>query len=692
MNEIIIGCNIESPQDKNSEIKVFILNEPSEKLLYKFIVGMDGSWETLKDFGEEKSIQWKPEKCGKYILMVQAKNEDSTKAFDYVSRRHFTIGELNEKLIKNVYLDKDNIKVGEKITATVEKENEGFMYRYFLKEKENWVLAKDYSPSNSFTWTGNASGKGELLVQCKFLDSEKAFEDAVKVYFNVENVEKVEIIDFKCLTSPIIVNEELVFSIEAKCDDIRTTLYKFIRINNDGQAKCLQDYSTKKLLSYNESSSGEYRLLCLAKDMYSDKEYDDRAILHYNVIPYEPIRIESFTSDLASPQVIAQNITLKAIIKGGRDLRYRYIIEGTKNEDSGYIRNSFSQWEPKESGDYKITLWVKDISSKEKYEAYKTLDFTIDDILREPIKINEVIINKTEAVLTGEEILVNTIAEGGIKLLYSFIVNKDGQDYCKESYQENGDFSFTPKEAGRFQIEVRVKDKYSEKNFDAHYIVCINVYDYIPASIDYILTEPREYYLVGDQMVVDVIMRDTKNTLLKYVLSINGHKVEETEFVRSKRYIITPKCSGRYSIKVYCKNEKSNKEFDALKEVNLMVKDAPPIMNTLLSCDKVNFYCNEPINVTAQCNGGKDVVYEFYLMEKGEWILVQSYSKKDFYTFIPFIKGKYKILVLTKSGYKKKSYEDYCMIEIKVADKFLLNKDVLMNFNITEEEIKILSF
>lgn len=669
MNEIIIGCNIESAENESTEMIIDILNEPEENLLYKFIVGFDGTWETLKEFGKEKKVRWKPKNCGNYILMVQAKREDSSKAFDYVSRKPLSIGDFSEKLITNMYVDKETLYVGEKVTVSVEVKKEFVMFRYMIKEREKWVLAKDYCTESSFVWRANSPGKHEILVQCKSLDSEKNFEDSMKVEFEVISLGKLEITNFKCLSSSLLVDEELLFEVEAKSDDNRTTLYKFIKISENGQVRCIQDYSTKKMVSYTESYSGEYKLLCQAKDMYSPNEYDDRAILHYKVLPYEPVVIESFTSDLSSPQIMTENITLKAIARGGKELRHRFIIEGNRNEDSGYIKSDTFLWEPKEAGNYKISLWVKDISSKEKYEACGTLEFIIDEVAREPVKIDDVIVNRKDNILVGEFINIKVIAEGGIKPLYSFIVKKNNKELESIEYGECNWVNFTPEDEGRFEIEVRVKDKYSVKEFDAHSVVSLYCYEYIPAKIDYILMEPKEYYLVGDQIVLNTIMRDTSNTLLKYVLNINGHKVEETEYMKNKKYILIPKCSGKYTVKVYAKNEKSKKEFDSAKEINLLVNEAPPITNTILKCDRIEFFYSEPVTVTAESCGGKDVVYEFYLMEKGEWNLVQKYSKKDYYSFIPFSKGVYRILVLAKNSYRSSSYEDYCMIEIKVNEK-----------------------
>ncbi|AYF54245.1 triple tyrosine motif-containing protein [Clostridium botulinum C] len=691
MNEIIIGCNEKSPKQKDGKVVIEILSHPNEDLLYKFIVGYDGTWETLRDFSDEKSLVWCPQKQGSYIIMVQARKRNSNKAFDYVSRREFYLEkpkkELSKKiklksgsrLISKIVLDKNVLTIGEKLNVSVETKDDKLMFRYMINKNEKWLLLKDYCPEKNFKWSANLPGKYEILVQCKYINSEKNFEDAMKIGFEVKAVEKLEITNFKCLNSAILKDEELVFEVEAKCDNTRTTLYKFLRLDECGKVTCLQDFSTRKSLSYTETNSGKYKLLCLAKDMYSPKKYDDRAILYYNVKPYKDVIIDSFLSDMSSPQIVNANIRFKCIAQGGKDLRYRFIIEGSKNEDSGYLKENIFNWKPTQCGKYTITLWVKDVSCRQSYEAESKIEYKIDEIPREPVKISDVIVNKREDILIGDCINIKAIAKGGLKLLYSFIIKKDNKQYDKISYGKCNYINFTPEEQGKYEIEVRVRDKYSQKEIDASTVVSINAYEYIPAKIDYILLDPREYYLIGEQIVINVITTDTKNILLKYSLMINGHVVEETDYIKSNRYILTPRCNGKYKIKVYAKNDKSKKEFDSAKEISMVVHEASPIRNTVLKCDRIDFFCNEPISVIAEGNGGKDVIYEFYLMEKGEWNLVQKYSKKEYYSFIPFSKGIYKVLVLAKSNSKQISYEDYCMIEIKVGERIESEKVVLDN-------------
>ena len=102
-------------------------------------------------------------------------------------------------------------------------------------------------------------------------------------------------------------------------------------------------------------------------------------------------------------------------------------------------------------------------------------------------------------------------------------------------------------------------------------------------------------------------------------------------------------------IELRAKNKSSTETYDCMKEIKIEVHEALPITDTKILCDKTKFMANEAITFVTQSQGGKDVVYEFYLMEKGEWILVQRFSKKNDYTFMPFTKGIYRMLVLSKS-------------------------------------------
>lgn len=659
MNELGIVCNLESPQEKDTNIIITIENDLEEDFLYKYMIGCNGTWSTLKDFTEEDRVSWIPEEDGKYIIMVQAKKVKGEKSFDYVSRLDYIIGKAEEKLINSITLNKYEFNLGEKVNLFVDANKFPLMFRYWLRINDEWKIIKDYSADNDLTWTTKSIGRGQILVECKNIDSKNKYDDFQTVEFEVIPLKKVEITDFKCLTSDLIEDQEIIFQVDATYDENRTILYKFIKITSNGEADCIQDYSTKRTVGYVEERSGTYKILCLVKDMYSIREYDDRAIINFKVKKYNEIFIKSFSADLNSPQLCETSIVLKAEIVGGREPLYRYIIEGKFPEDSGYTRNSTYIWKSKIPGEYKLILWVKDRSFDGNYEALETLSFIIDEHSKEPVRIDRVLIDKGTSVLVNDKVNVKVNASGGTDLRYSFMIKRDGLELEKVDYGTCNWVNFIPNKPGCYELEIRVKDKYSSREFDCHSIMSLEAFDYIPANIDYILFPTKEHYIVGDKININFITRNTTNTLLKYVLKINERKVEETDYVQEKAYVFTPKCSGLYTVEIFAKNKDGDKPFDCKKDVKIEVHDALPITDTKITCDKVKFTCNESINFTVHSEGGKDVMYEFYVMEKGDWSLVQNYSKKNYYTFIPFLKEEYRVLVLAKSQYSEVSYEDY---------------------------------
>lgn len=666
MNEIEIVFDLQSPQEKNTGIRISIAEKPQSNLLYKFMSGADGTWEVLRDFSELDSVEWIPKTEGQYVIMVQAKQIDSNRPFDYVSRSTYTVGKKEDKLIKDIYIDKSRLTVGDKLNLSVEANKLPVVYRYWIKKNDNWELIKDYSAENALSLSVKETGEHEILVECKTLDSKNKFDDFKKIKFQADPIKKIEITDFKALVSDMLVEKELIFQVETAHEDNRMVLYKFIKINPDGTISCIQDYSTKRTVSFAEQQHGDYKLLCLAKDMYSQKEYDDRALLSYKVKLYKTIEIQSFTSDLNSPQVCGTMINLKAVVSGGKELLYRFIIDGNNGEDSGYIRSSTYTWSTKKPGEYKISLWVKDISFEGSCEDKSELYFLIEEQYDEPVVINEVILDRSSRLLKGETINVKAIAAGGKDLRYSFIIRKDGKEVEKIDYGTCNWANYTPEEKGIFELEVRVKDKYSAREFDSHSIGYIEAYDYLPAEIDHILSPLKENHIVGDTITYQVIVQNTKKTLLKYAISINGHKVEETDFEKDKKYAFTPKRSGIYTLEIYARSEDSDKEFDVKKDVRVKVSDAVPITNTKIHCENEKILVNEAATFIVSCDGGKEVLYEFYLMEKGDWLLVQKYSRKNYYSFIPFSKATYRILALCRSSLKKGAYEDYDIFEFTI--------------------------
>lgn len=670
LKDVEISFDKEKPQNKGTEISILSkIDKKSAEIEYKFIIGSNGIWTTIQDFSENNKCRWRPNSEGEYTIMVQAREKNGRKSFDYLAKENYLISNKNPiKLIEGVSIDKSEVVVGEKCLIKVKSNRDDILYRFYVKGYQGWDPIIDYTTDNTLLYTANNSGEKEFLIECKRVDSDLNFDDYTTVRVNVSDIERLEITNFKCENKELLVEKDLNFTIETKYPSNRTVLYKFYKISKDSKATCIQDYSTNCSVSYKESKPGAYRLLSYVKDIFSDKEYDDRALILYKVKPYRDIKIKGFSADLSSPQVVGTNITFKVEVDGGKKLVYRYKVKGPHEHDSGLIRNNEYVWKANESGRYEVIVFVKDESFKGEYECTEKINFEIEERGNKPVKILDVVVDKEKTVILGQPVNIMVNAEGGTRLNYSFVVYKDKKKVESVEYGKANWVNFTPEEKGDYEIEVNVKDRYSDKEYDAHTFIYLKAREYMPGEIDYIILPCKKNYVVGDNIEFESIIQNTRSVLVKYVTKINGHKIEETEFLKNKKLRFTPKISGKYTIEVYAKNIKCTEEYDSKKELNLYINEAPPIINTKVLVNKTKPKINEEVTFEVKSSGGKDVCYEFYLMEQGNWKKVQSYSKKNYYSFIPFVKGKYKVLVLTKSYYKKVNYEDYDEVMFKVRD------------------------
>lgn len=667
MGNFTIECRPKS-EDEPNNLYINVVDKPEEKLLYKFIIGFNGTWNTIKDFAADTYADWMPDKNGMFIIMVQAKKETSTRPFDHVTRMDYIAGIKNLKLIDSLNVQNSGCYVGERVIINCNSKESGLLYRFLSKSGSEWKLIKDYSLHNMVEWSTRTSGTKDIIAECKKIDSIEDFDDFAEVKFEVLQIRKPVITSFKCITSEdeILIDVPVVFETEVFSEEGRNILYSFIKKDEGGSIRVIQDYSSNSFVCSTETEPGEYSLLCLIKDMYSQNAFDDKKTISYIVKPYRDIKILNFSANVNSPQSNGTPIMLTADAKGGNELIYRFLIDGNENQDSGYSRNNSFKWVCNTPGNYKLMLYVKDVSCDKPYEKMASIDYEIDDKSKEPVKINEVLLNKEKRMLINETVNIKINALGGIALRYSFIVKKDENLVEKIDYGTCDWVNFTPESSGHYEIEIRVKDKFSQREYDSHKIISMDAVEYIPAKIEYILLPSNKYFLVQDEISAAVVLEKGSSNLLKYTLKINGRKVEETGFTNSLKYTIKPKCSGLYTLEVIAKNKGSNKLYDSMESINLIINDTLPITNAKITSDKFPIKACEAVCFTVSADGGNDVLYEFHLMALNEWNIVQKYSRKSYFSFIPYNKGHYKILSLLKSSNNKCSYEDYDIMEFDV--------------------------
>ena len=79
------------------------------------------------------------------------------------------------------------------------------------KGNNGWEPIRDYSTDNKLSYTAIYEGNEEILIECKKIKSKQNVDEYKIVKFRVNKKNESEIVDFKCLTDQLLLNEELVF-------------------------------------------------------------------------------------------------------------------------------------------------------------------------------------------------------------------------------------------------------------------------------------------------------------------------------------------------------------------------------------------------------------------------------------------------------------------------------------------------
>jgi hypothetical protein len=380
---------------------------------------------------------------------------------------------------------------------------------------------------------------------------------------------------------------------------------------------------------------------------------------------------------LQSPQ--RKNSEIRISLEGGpdRELLCKYLVgsAGKWSTLSDFAAGREVVWTPKEPGNYTVMAQIKEKGSAKSFDYVSKAEFAIEELPAEEEKITgngkasieDVLIDKKKPYIINETIRIEVKATGGSgEYLYSFTVRLSGDELEEMPYGSCSWVDFTPESAGAFELEVRLKDKYDPGSEFQTRMIPIDILEFVPARIDYLLMPTRKHFVVSDAVAMEAIVQNTESVLIKYILKINNNVVEETGFVESKKYEFVPKCSGVYSVVLLARNAASSALYDSKKEVRIRVDEAHPIRNTKILHDRDAISSGESVTFSVSCEGGKGVLTEFYIMGGGAWRLVQSYSKKNYYTFIPYNKGIYKVLALTKSQSSAVQYEDYDIYTFKI--------------------------
>lgn len=313
-----------SPKDScnvNDTVTISVNNVSGGSGDYSYDILVDG-----KSIGKKKTVKWTPDKEGNYTIKVvvsDSKNASVNDTIEYEVKQEEVAD--NEYTIITKYLDEE----GNLLDSTTEKVKEGEKYTTKAKEFDGYVLKT--TPSNA-----EGTATKNITVTYKYTAIEETTEYVLKY------------IDFD--TKESLTDDETVTKTNIKYSDYVKEFkgyeyYKTVNTKEDG--KVIVKYYYKQ-----------------------DEVIEDKIV------------IDSFDTNIQSPQVVNTKIKLQVSASGIENIMYQYYItdtEGNVIKKSNRTTRNYYYWTPTKAGTYKIYVVASDADNADNNTTSEVIKYTISE-------------------------------------------------------------------------------------------------------------------------------------------------------------------------------------------------------------------------------------------------------------------------------------------------------------------------
>ncbi|AYE33880.1 triple tyrosine motif-containing protein [Clostridium septicum] len=478
-----LNVNKSTPQVKGSSITFTAKSSGGSTVLYQFWIFDGNSWKMVRDYNKSNTFTWNPSKSGNYKVAVYAKDINSNKALDSSKAMNYnivdSIGKVDPVKVTELNVNKSAPQVkGSSITFTAKSSGGSTaLYQFWIFDGNGWKMVRDYNRSNTFTWNPSKSGNYKVTVYAKDINSNKALDSSKAMNYNiVDSIGKVDPVKVTELnvnkSAPQVKGSSITFT--AKSSGGSTALYQFWIFDGNGW-KMVRDYNRSNTFTWNPSKSGNYKVTVYAKDINSNKALDSSKAMNYNIVDsigkVDPVKVTELNVNKSAPQVKGSSITFTAKSSGGSTALYQFWIfdgNGWKMVRDYNKSNTFT-WNPSKSGNYKVTVYAKDINSNKALDSSKAMNYNIVDSIAkvDPVVVNSITSDKSAPQAKGTPIKFTAKASGGSTVLYQFWIFDGSSWKMVRDYDKSNTFTWNSSKNGNYRVSVYAKDINSNKALDS---------------------------------------------------------------------------------------------------------------------------------------------------------------------------------------------------------------------------------
>lgn len=448
--------------------------------------------------------------------------------------------------------------------------------RTFLALPSNMYTVSYDSVAGAYTFSGKGNGHGLGMNQIGAKNRAAAgqtYEQILKFYYDSSYLQKPT---YKASIGSFTVSPTQIYTGEAVNIVTQGTsgsgqyLYRYDILLNGVNVFNTQ-YSNTSSLSYKAVQPGNYEVIAYVKDNLSNLSYDESQSKNFSVVDKPIAKITSFTQSL-DKSFVGQKVDFFVTSQGGSGVyQYKYVVTKDQNlaAQSDYSASASYSYTPQAAGIYQINVYMKDSLSNAENDT-KTLNLTVSDYSASL----EASINKT-STLIGQPIKVSALGSNGSGqgYLYKYEIVKNGAIVTKQDYSSEANYTYIPSSNGNYEVKVYVKDSSSSKEYDS-----IKSLGFTAYSLPQILgVKSVGSMYINRPVTITATLASGSNLgfQVTYEIYKDGLLVSQKNIGSASEFTFTPDKSGKYSFKIYVKDNLSEKSFDAVKTFDMDILPQP---------------------------------------------------------------------------------------------------------------------
>lgn len=534
-----------------------------------------------------------------------------------------------------------------------------YTYKFLVHDGTQWSVGRDWSASNTWTWTPTLSGSYSLQVWVRNDGSTATYDAWLGVGpVTVTTSTPLSVSSFVANVSfPVVSNTPVTWTAEALGG---TGPYTYRFWVHDGSAWSIgRDWSGSNTWMWRPAAGGTYNFQVWVRNAGSSATLDAwRPTGPVSITEPPALTVTGMSPSLASPVAAGSRVTWSAAASGGTgpySFKFWVYNGSTWTIGQDWSSSPTWSWAPSGPGTYNFQVWVRNAGSGAPFDAWSPAGPFL--VTAPPsLRVTSLTPNQAFPVPAGTPVTWTANASGGTGPYgYKFWINDGAGWTVGRDWSPSNTFDWTPSVSGNYVYQVWVRNNGSGATYDAwDGFGPYNVTVPGPLTVTSLTADRTFPVPAGTPVTWTALARGGFGPYTYRFWVNNGSSwTIGQDWSPSPSWSWIPPAAGSYFFQVWVRNIGSASPFDEWLPGGPVTVGSPTAL-AVTSASLVPasaLVVGTPANVQVTARGGMGpYTYKLWVFDGSSWTTAQDWTPSPILTWVPTASGTYSFQVWVRNN------------------------------------------